>query len=62
MKVYAVIAGADYEGQMFSTLRLFDCYSTAVEYKEQLETDLGVDYVLIHQKEVNMESALATKV
>lgn len=59
-KVYAVIAGIDYEGENIDTLELFDCYSTAVKYKEQLENGIGVDYVMIHQKTINMESALAT--
>jgi len=58
MKVYAVIAGADYEGQDFDTLRLFDCLSAADAYAKELEQQFGVDYVLIEQREVCMESAL----
>jgi hypothetical protein len=57
-KVYAVIAGADYEGEDFSTLRLFDCKSTAQEYAEHLEQEMAVDYVLMETRTVCMESAL----
>ena len=60
MKVYAVIAGADYEGEDFSTLRLFDCLSTAKAYAEHLEQQIAVDYALIEEREVCLESALAT--
>jgi hypothetical protein len=60
MKVYAVIAGADYEGEDFKTLRLFDCLSTAKAYAEHLEGQLSNDYALIEEREVCMESALAT--
>lgn len=58
MKVYAVIAGADYEGEDFSSLRLFDCLSAADAYAKELDGQLGVDYVLIEQREVCLESAL----
>jgi len=57
-KVYAVIAGANYEGEDFSTLRLFDCKSTAQEYAEHLEQEMAVDYVLMETRTVCMESAL----
>lgn len=57
-KVYAVIGGADYEGQDFNTLRLFDCFSTANDYAVDLDNQLGVDYVLIQTREVCQESAL----
>jgi hypothetical protein len=60
MQVYAVIAGADYEGEDFNTLRLFDCLSTAKAYAEHLEGQLGNDYTLIQEREINFESALAT--
>lgn len=60
-KVYAVIAGANYEGEIFSTLRLFDCKSTAQAYAEHLERR-GSDYVLIEDREICMESALAAGV
>lgn len=58
-KVYAVIAGADYEGEDFNTLRLFDCLSTAQEYAEHLQGQLGTDYALIKTLEICTESALA---
>ena len=57
-KVFAVIAGRDYEGQDFNTLRLFDSFSTANEYAIDLDNQLGVDYVLIQTREVCQESAL----
>jgi hypothetical protein len=60
MKVYAVIAGEDYAGQDFDTLRLFDCLSTAKAYAEELQQQFGVDYTLIEEREVCFESALAT--
>jgi len=59
MKVYAVIAGVDYEGEIFNTLRLFDCRSSAEAYGKQLEQELGCDYVLIEEREVCFESAIA---
>ena len=59
MKVYAVIAGFDYEGENFDSLRLFDCLSAAEAYKAELyDGSLGIDYVLIEQREVCMESSL----
>ena len=58
--VYAVIGGIDYEGEVFDTLRLFDCRSSANAYAEHLENEFGVDYVLIQTRDVCMESALAT--
>ena len=58
MKVYAVIAGADYEGEDFDTLRLFDCRSAAEAYEKELQKQFGVDYTLIEEREVCMESAL----
>jgi hypothetical protein len=60
MKVYAVIAGADYEGQDFSTLRLFDCRSAAEDYELELQQQIAVDYTLLEVREVCMKSALAT--
>lgn len=63
MKVYAVIAGADYEGENFDTLRLFDCLSAAEAYKAELYDDrLGVDYVRIETREVIMQSAIAANI
>lgn len=55
-KVYAVIGGIDYEGEDFSTLRLFDCFSTATAYCEHLGEQM--DYALMDTREVCMESAL----
>ena len=60
MKVYAVIAGTDYEGQDFSTLRLFDCRSAAEDYELELQQQIAVDYTLLEVREVCMKSALAT--
>jgi hypothetical protein len=60
MKVYAVIGGWDYEGEYFHSLRLFDCKSSAEEYKEFLTEDDGFDYTKMETREVCMESALAT--
>ena len=48
----AVIGGADYEGEDFSTLRLFDSISKAKAYAEELEQEPGVDYVLTEKKSV----------
>jgi len=59
MKVYAVISGADYEGENFDSLRLFDCRSAAEAYGKQLEEQIAVDYVLIEEREVCFESAIA---
>jgi hypothetical protein len=59
MKVYAVISGADYEGENFDSLRLFDCRSAAEAYGKQLEERIAVDYVLIEEREVCFESAIA---
>ena len=60
MKVYAVIAGINYEGEDFDSLRLFDCYSSAEKYQNQLTNDEGYDYALLKIREVCMDSALAT--
>ena len=60
MKVYAVIAGAAYEGESFDSLRLFDCRSAADAYAKDLEQRIAVDYVLIEEREFCLESALAT--
>jgi len=59
MKVYAVISGADYEGENFDSLRLFDCRSAAEAYGKQLEAQIAVDYVLIEERSVCFESAIA---
>jgi hypothetical protein len=57
-KVYAVMGGYDYEGEDFKSLRLFDCFSTAVAYMHELESGF-FDYSVMDTREVNMESALA---
>lgn len=59
MQVYAVIGGINYEGECFDTLRLFDCKSAAEAYKEQLENEFCIDYVLMEVREVEMQSAIA---
>jgi len=50
--VIAVIGGANYEGENFSTLRLFDSISKAKAYAEKLEEQLGIDYVLTEKKSI----------
>jgi cephalosporin-C deacetylase-like acetyl esterase len=60
MKVYAVIAGIDYEGEVFDTLRLFDCLSAAEAYKADLEAQY--DYALMETREVCMESLIGAGV
>ena len=57
-KVYAVIGGWDYEGQNFDSLRLFDCFSTAVAYQKHLEENEGFDYAILDTREVNLETAI----
>ena len=57
--VLAVIAGADYEGEDFSTLRLFDCRSTAQAYADHLRDQIAVDYVLVEERVIDFTSALA---
>ncbi len=57
-KVYAVIGGWDYEGQNFKSLRLFDCFSTAVAYQKHLEEVEGFDYAILDTREVNLETAI----
>lgn len=59
MQVYAVIAGADYEGEVFHTLRLFDCWSAADAYREELAEQY--DYALMETREVSMESAIPSR-
>ena len=58
MQVYAVIGGINYEGEMFDTLRLFDCKSAAEAYEAQLKDEFGIDYVLMQVREVEMQSAI----
>lgn len=59
MKVYAVAAGANYEGEDMDTLQLFDCKSAAEAYAKELEGQIGVDYVEIKVLPVLMHSAIA---
>lgn len=59
MKVYAVMGGADYEGENMSTLQLFDCKSAAEAYAKELEGQLGVDYVEVKVLPVLMHSVIA---
>jgi hypothetical protein len=60
MKVYAVIGGIDYEGEVFDTLRLFDCKSAAEAYQSYLIEDGdrlgGYDYAELELREVSLES------
>ena len=58
-KVYAVIGGVDYEGENFKSLRLFDCFSSAVAYQKHLEENEGFDYAILDTREVSVESAIA---
>ena len=57
-KVYAVIGGFDYEGEDFKSLRLFDCFSTATAYMQNLEEVEGYDYSLMDVREVIQESLI----
>jgi hypothetical protein len=59
MQVYAVIAGWDYEGTCFESLRLFDCKSTAEAYQQELQQEFNYDYAMLETRTVCMESALA---
>jgi hypothetical protein len=59
MKVYAVIGGWDYEGESFDSMRLFDCYSSAEKYQNQLTNDEGFDYALLKIRQVDMQSLFA---
>ena len=56
-KVYAVIGGYQYEGEDFNSLKLFDCWSTADAYREELCENY--DYAIMETREVNLESAIA---
>ena len=52
MKVHVVIGGYNYEGEVFRSLRLFDCFSAADAYKEELKAQY--DYVLMETREVKV--------
>ncbi len=58
-EVYVVIGGWHYEGEHFNSLKLFDCKSSAEEYKQQLTEDERFDYALMEVREICFESALA---
>ena len=58
VKVYAVIGGVDYEGESFDSLQLFDCYSAAEKYQNQLTNDEGFDYALLKIRSVDFTSAI----
>ena len=60
MKVYAVIGCIQYEGALFDTLRLFDCLSTAKAYAAELEQEICIDWAEIEEREICLQSALAT--
>ena len=53
-----MIGGWDYEGEDFDSLRLFDCYSSAEKYQNQLTNDEGFDYALLKIRSVDFTSAL----
>jgi len=55
MQVYSVIGGIDCEGEVFDTLRLFDCKSAAVAYREELENEYS--YVLMEIRTIDYTSA-----
>jgi hypothetical protein len=57
MKVYAVIGGNNYEGEVFDTLRLFDCKSAADAYRKEIAK--YCDYTRMEIREICMESALS---
>lgn len=58
-QVYVVIGGYDYEGCDFTSLKLFDCKSSAEEYAHQLKEDWGYDYVHCAIRSINFQSAIA---
>lgn len=59
MQVYAVIGGINYGGEVFDTLRLFDCKSAAEVYAKEIKDVRGFDYVEVKVMDVCMKSALA---
>ena len=56
-KCIAVIGGWDHAGEYFDSLRLFDCQSTAEEYKAELERE-EFDYVLMKVLPVSQYSVM----
>ena len=57
-KVYAVIGGYDYEGEVFRSLRLFDAFSSAQSYSETLKEE-GFDYVKLEVKDIFFGSTIS---
>jgi hypothetical protein len=53
IKVYAVIGGFNYEGEVFDSLKIFTSESSALEYKAQLIEE-GFDYVQMEIKELDV--------
>jgi len=56
-RAYAVIGGWAYEGEDFSSLRLFDYHSAAVAYTKELK-DQGYDYTLMEMRHIEQIPAL----
>ena len=56
-RAYAVIGGWDYEGEDFSSLRLFDYHSAAVAYTKELK-DQGYDYTKLEMRWIEQIPAL----
>ncbi len=54
MKLIAVIGGWDYEGEVFSSLRLFKFLATAEDYKKELSQTY--DYVKSSTQAIEEES------
>jgi hypothetical protein len=57
-RAYAVIGGWDYEGEDFSSLRLFDYHSAAVAYMKELE-EQGYDYSKCEMRWIEQIPALS---
>jgi hypothetical protein len=54
-----VIGGYDYEGCDFASLKLFDCKSSAEEYRTHLQDFWNYDYVHMDIKSINLTSKIA---
>jgi hypothetical protein len=53
LKVYAVIEGYDYEGEDFTTLKLFSSEEAANAYKDELlSAEFHGDYVIVEEREI----------
>ena len=44
---FAAIGGTDYEGETFSSMRIFASYEAALEYARELHGGLGYDYAYV---------------